>query len=28
MKLFFSMLLNCDSNNKPSFEVRTMDTPI
>jgi len=28
MKLFFSMLLNYDSDSKPSFEVQTVDTPI
>ncbi|QCE05961.1 ubiquitin-conjugating enzyme E2 S [Vigna unguiculata] len=28
MELFFSMLLNCDSDNKSCFEVQSVDTPI
>jgi len=28
MELFLCILLNCESKNKPSFEVLGVDTPI
>jgi len=28
MELFLCMLLNCESDKKPSFEVQCVDTPI